>query len=422
MSVLTDLFQDVKLPNMIRIRQEYPRPVITDLEAVLQEQLSKDVIKEKIKPGAAIAVGVGSRGICNLKEIVRYVVGFLKQQGAEPFIVPAMGSHGGATAEGQKEILTGYGVTEDYCGCPVRATMETVQIGTTCEGHRVYLDRYAANADGIIVINRIKAHTCFRGPHESGLMKMLTIGLGKQRGAESCHNAGFKYMAHLVPLFGNVILNNTNFLFGIALLENAFEETCEIRSMTADDIRRDEPALLEKAKSLMPSLPCSEADVLIVDKIGKNYSGDGMDPNITGTFVTPYATGTFHAQRVVVLDLSDETHGSGIGAGNADVIHKRVFEKTDLSATYPNAITSKVLSCVKIPMMLDSDRDVIACAVKTCTEIDFDAPSIIRIPNSLDIQEMEVSEAVLKKIGGSSNIRILSGPSPFQFDLDGNLL
>ena len=421
MGVVEDLLKDTPLPLMAKIRQVVPCPVLEDLPVAELEQLNRANISTTVKPGMKIAVGVGSRGVSNLQKIVKVLIQWLKDNGAEPFIIPTMGSHGGATAEGQLEILSGYGITEKECRCPVRASMETVEIGQTEEGHHVFIDKMAAQADGIVIVGRVKPHPCFTGPYESGLMKMLAIGLGKQKGAENCHRAGFKHMAHMVPLFGKVILRKSNVLFGIALVENAHEETCAIRTMTPEEIIKDEPDILLYSKSMMPKIPFAETDVLIVGKIGKNYSGDGMDPHVTGTFVTPYASGGINAQKVVVLDLAEESHGNGVGMGNADVINRRVFEKTDLEKTYPNVITSKVVCCVAVPIMLDNDRLAIQCAAKICTNVDYDRLRIVRIHNSLHIDEMWISEALYNETKSMDGIEVLEAPKPFEFDKQGNL-
>jgi len=421
MGVVSELVADVQLPKMVKVRQIFPRKKIGNISAAVRAELTKAEISGTIKPGMKIAITGGSRGVANIALILKEIAAFVKRQGGQPFIIPAMGSHGGATAEGQVEVLKSYGITEDFCECPIRATMDTLQIGVTAEQHPVFIDKYAAAADGIIVVNRVKPHTCFRGAYESGLMKMMTIGLGKQKGAEVCHEAGFKHMAKLVPLFGNAILTQSKVLFGIATLENPFDETCKIIALSKSEIPEKEPELLRESKALMPRILLNETDVLIVDKIGKNYSGDGMDPNITGTFCTPYASGNFRSQRVVVLDLSEETHGNAVGMGAADIASKRVFEKADLEKTYPNGITSTVISNVKIPVLLKNDKESIQAAIKICNEIDKSQPKIIRIANSLHIEYIYISEALLEQAKITPGIEILEDPQPFVFDGQGNL-
>ncbi|ARE86450.1 DUF362 domain-containing protein [Clostridium formicaceticum] len=426
MGVVSELLKDVKLPKMVKIRQVFPREKIENIPEVLKSELLKEQIKSSIKPGMQIAITGGSRGVANIALILKEIAAFVKEQGAHPFIIPAMGSHGGATAEGQVEVLESFGITEEFCGCPIKATMETKQIGFTDETqfpqqYPVFIDKYAAEADGIIVVNRIKTHPAFRGTYESGLMKMMTIGLGKQKGAETCHEVGVKHLAALVPLFGNAILKNSNILFGVGMIENPFDETCKIIALTKEEIPEKEPALLLESKALMPKILIEETDILIVDKIGKNFSGDGMDPNITGKFPTPYASGGIKSQRVVLLDLSDETHGNANGLGMAHMVTRRLFEKADLEKTYPNSLTAKIVENIKIPMILENDKEAIKAAIKTCVEIDKDAPAIIRIPNSLHIEYIHISESLLEKAKTIPGIEILEEPKEFLFDENGNL-
>ena len=266
-----------------------------------------------------------------------------------------MGSHGGATAKGQKEMLEGLGVTEEYVGAPIYSSMEVVHVGDTVDGKKVFIDKYAAESDGIIVAGRVKPHTAFRGEYESGIYKMMAIGLGKQKGAEETHEEGFGRMAYNVVTYGDTILKNAPILFGLAFIENAFDDTAIIEAVEKDKIAQREPELLEIAKSLMPAIEIKDFDVLIVDQIGKNFSGDGMDPNITATYCTPYASGGPVVQRYVVLDLSEETHGNALGAGMADLGTKRLFDKIDFDAAYPNALTCTVLMGAKVPVIMKND-------------------------------------------------------------------
>jgi len=421
MSVVSELVKNVELPKMVKIRQRFSREKIEDIPAEVRGQLSRPEIEGNIRPGMSIAVTSGSRGIANIALITREIVSFVKSKGAHPFIIPAMGSHGGATAEGQSMILRDYGITEETMGCPLRATMQTVHIGYTDEGHTVLIDRYAAEADAIIAVGRIKPHTGYRGPYESGIMKMLAIGISKQEGAEVCHESGFKNMHRMVPLFGSAILKHSNVIFGVGIVENAYEDTCKIVSMTPQEIIDKEPVLLDEAKAMMPQIMIPETDVLVVDEIGKNYSGDGMDPNITGTFCTPYATGGMKSQHVVVLDLSKETHGNAIGLGLADATTRRAYEKMDFEKTYPNSITSTVLSGSRIPMVMASDKEAIAVAIKACNEIDKSNVRLVRINNSLHVDEIYISVAHLDEAKLHPDIEVISGPEPWPFDENGNL-
>ena len=331
---VADMVKETYVPKMFRVKQIFSRPKIEpeEIPEIIRKLLNDEKFASRVKPGMRIAITAGSRGIANVALTTKCIADFVKSRGAYPFVVPAMGSHGGATAEGQKEILAGYGITEDYMECPIISSMEVKKIGVNEEGRDVFIDKNAAEADGIILGCRIKPHTAFRGPYESGMMKMMAIGLGKQYGAEVCHEQGFKNMAKNVPMFGKCIIKNAPILFAVPTIENAFDETCKITAVAAEEIEALEPGLLKEAFSYMPKILVDSCDVLVVDQIGKNFSGDGMDPNITGTFCTPYASGGIQSQRVVVLDLSPETHGNGIGLGYSSATTKRVFDQLDLAS------------------------------------------------------------------------------------------
>lgn len=421
--IVSSIVKDTYIPKMFRVKQLFPRHRIEveDIPKLIYNLLSQKKFSDKIKPNMRIAITAGSRGIANVALTTKCIADFVKSKSAQPFVVPAMGSHGGATAEGQKAILEGYGIAEEYIGCPIISSMEVKKIGVNEEGMDVFIDKNAAEADGIIIGCRIKPHTAFRGKYESGIMKMMAIGLGKQVGAETCHEAGFKNMAKYVPMFGKAIIKNAPILFAVPTIENAFDETYKITAINSDEIEQLEPELLKEAFAQMPRIWVDECDVLIVDKIGKNFSGDGMDPNITGTFCTPYATGGIKSQRVAVLDLSDETHGNGIGIGYASATTKRVFDKLDLDSMYPNAITCTVLGGVRIPIVMATDREAIQVCIKTCNEIDKKNPKIVRIPNSLHLENIMLSEAYYDEIKSNSNLEIQSEPEYLNFDADGNL-
>lgn len=420
---VADLVKDVTVPRMFRVRQIFPRNKIEpeEIPGIIKKLLSEEKFSSQIKPGMKIAITAGSRGIANNALTTKCIADFIKSKGAQPFVVPAMGSHGGSTAAGQREILNGYGITEEYLQCPILSSMEVKKIGVNEEGKDVYIDKYAAESDGIVIGCRIKPHTAFRGPYESGIMKMMAIGLGKQYGAQVCHEAGFKHMAKNVPLFAKAIIRHAPVLFAVPTIENAYDETCKIVAVNADEIEEMEPVLLKEAASYMAKILVDSCDVLIVDEIGKNYSGDGMDPNITGTFCSPYATGGITAQRVAVLDLSKETHGNGIGLGFSSATTKRVFDKLDLASMYPNAITCTVLGGVRIPIIMESDKEAIQVCIKSCNEIDKTRPRVVRIPNSLHLEHIMLSEDYLEEIKGMETIEIESEPMDLPFDEDGML-
>lgn len=421
-SSLYDVIGTVTMPNMARVLQKFDTHEITDPETAVRRELLKPEICSTIRPGMRIAITAGSRGISNHKRILKAVVDLVKEKGAHPFVVPAMGSHGGATAQGQLDILEGFGITPDFLGCPILSGMETVQVGVSPEGHPVHIDRYAQEADGIIVVNKVKPHTAFRGPHESGLMKMMTIGLGKQYGASLCHQAGFKHMGRLVPMFAHVILENCNILFGLAIVENAYSRTYLMEAALARNIPETDARLLTLARQLMPRILFDDIAVLVIDEIGKNFSGDGQDPNVSSRFATPYASGDFSIQKVCVLDISEKSHGIMIGAGCADTCTRRLVDKANLEASYVNAITSTVFDCVRLPMILKNDYYAIAACIKTCNEVDRDRIRMVRIPNTLEIGEILISESMMEDAGKNPRIQVLSGPEPMEFDREGNLI
>ncbi|NCB17143.1 MAG: DUF2088 domain-containing protein [Synergistales bacterium] len=376
------LLADITLPRMVKVRQRFDRSAIGDVAGTLRQKLDSAGIASRIRPGMSVVLTGSGREIANMNVILRETVSFIRDRGALPFIVPAMGSHGSSTAEGQKEILSGYGITEEFCGCPVRSSMDTVLLGHTADGDPVYLDTFAHRADAIVAVGRIKPHTAFRGKYESGLMKMLAVGLGKQKGADSIHRLGFGPLKDRIPAFASVVMEKHRVLFGVGVIENAFKETCRLEVLRGEEIPEKEPALLEYAKTRMAAILFPEADVLVVRTIGKNYSGSGMDPNISGTWATPFGGGGIRKQRTVVLDLDDKSHGNSLGAGMADFTTLRLFRKIDFTALYPNGLTSTVIEPCKIPMVLENDEMAIRAAVKTCTGIDRNKVRMVMIRNT----------------------------------------
>lgn len=421
--VVSKLLENVHIPKMFKVRQVFPRPLIKpeEIPEVVRRELSKEKFANQIKPGMNIAVTAGSRGIANVAIITKAITDFLATKGANPFVVPAMGSHGGATAEGQIEVLKGYGITEEYLGCPIKSSMEVKMIGYTEEGQEVFIDKNAAEADGIIISCRIKPHNAFRGKYESGIMKMMAVGLGKQVGAEQVHSQGMNNIAKNIPLIGNAIIKNAPILFAVPCIENAFDETCKIVGVNKDEIAEEEPKLLQEAFANMPNIIVGQCDVLVVDEIGKNYSGTGVDPNITGTFSTKYASGGVKVQRTAMLNLSEESHGNGLGTGLASAITKRIFDKLDLEKMYPNCITSTVLESARIPCVVSSDKEAIQICIRTCVNIDKDNVRIVRIPNSLHIEHIMLSEAYYEEVKKYPNLVIESEPEYLEFDEEGNL-
>ena len=421
MSGITKLVQHAVLPPMVRLRQNFPHTEMSEEQVLqsLREQLAAPELMRRVRPGQRICLTAGSRGLDSLTAVLRYLAAWVKERGAEPFVVPAMGSHGGATDEGQRAILTGLGITEESVGCPILSSMETVPIAR-CGGEEVHLDRNAWQADGIIAVNRVKAHTSFQGPYESGLMKILTIGLGKQHGAYICHAGGDDEMSARIGRMGRAIIDKANVVLGVALLENAYEKTFRIAAMPGPAIPREEPGLLKEAKAAMGKLPFDTCDVLIVQCLGKDYSGAGMDPNVTGRCVNPKLRMGIEAQRVGILDLSDASHGNATGMGRADLAPRRFYEKIDFDQTYPNFVTSYSPRAFLMPIIVDNDREVIQTALASSLGIDRDNPRIVLIRNSLEIEEILISQAMVDEVRPPAEI--VGEPFPLAFDPAGNLL
>lgn len=421
-SGIRELLSGVPIPQMCLVRQKFSRDGISDVPQVLRQKLDDEKLKARIRPGMRVVMTGSSRQISNMPLILKELADFVREQGGIPYIIPAMGSHGGATAEGQKALLEGYGITEEYCGCPIISSMETVRVGQLPDGDEVRMDKFAYEADAVIVVGRIKAHTAFRGDYESGLVKMMAIGMGKRAGADSLHSAGFGVMGQRLPLYAKVVFDSCNVIFGVAPIENEFDQTCRIEVIPAEDIFEREPELLKYAKSRMPRILLPETDVLLVREIGKNFSGSGMDPNVTGTFGTAFASGGIQTQRVTVLDLSEQTHGNFIGLGMADTTTKRAFEKLDTNSTYFNMLTSTVLTVGKIPMVLEDDKLAIQAALKTLTQVDRENIRMIYLKNTLSLETIMVSEALLEQVRGRDDMEILEQPRPLSFDAEGHLL
>lgn len=421
MGVVHELLREVELPRMVKVRQSFASDRIEDVASEVLKELRQEKIRSTIRPGMRVCITAGSRGINQFALMVKTIAAFVRECGAEPFIIPAMGSHGGCTAEGQREILTGYGITEAYCGCPILSSMETVKICETPDGHDVKIDRCAAEADGIIVFNRVKPHTHFRGRYESGIMKMMTIGLGKQAGAASAHDTGIVHLGEVVETFGNLVRTHAKVLFGLASVENAYDQVCRITAMTNAEIPEVEPGLQAYAKERMGRILLPESDVLVIDEIGKNFSGPGHDPNVSGSFSNPWTRGGHKKQRLVILDLSEESHGNASGVGLADFTTQRLVDKMKREMADANCITAITLEECKIPLTLENHEDAIKAGVRTCTDIDRRQVRIVRIPNTLHLGEIYLSESLLGEARRHPDIEILSDPEPFAFDENGNL-
>jgi hypothetical protein len=420
----------ILLPKLIEVTQTYPASAQPDFHRLLAEQFDKEDLSSKISPGMRVAVGVGSRGIANLKEIVEAALRLLIAAGARPFLIPAMGSHGGATPEGQKRVLAEYGITSESLGVPIEAGMDVEKLGTALDGQDVVFSVPALQADGVVVINRVKPHTDFRGTLGSGIQKMLTIGFGKQAGAANAHRAA-AHVGHETAIreFAKVILESVRVLCGIAIVEDHHHQTADIRILRPDAIIREEPVLLEIARSMMPRLPLDEIDLLIVDEIGKEISGTGMDTNIIGRDITGYSTSLLHSDgltphisRIFVRDLSHATNGNGIGIGLADFTTDRAVEALDLRSMYINATTSIGLHPAKIPIHFRTDYEAIHEALTTLALPDLEEARIVRIANTLNLERLLVSERCSELLDNRPSVSIAGQPQAMRFDQTGNLL
>lgn len=421
MRAVIDILERIPVPRVYRIRQTVPSPTLDDVESEVASRLQALDVSGKIKKGRSIAIAVGSRGISNQDKVVRILVDFLKQRGAFPFIVPAMGSHAAADAVHQKEMLEGLGISERRMGAPIRSTMEVMEIGTSSSGLPVYVDKNAYAADGIVLVNRIKAHTAFVGPVQSGLLKMAVIGLGKQRGAEICHELGFGEMSQRIIEIAEVSFAKLPILFGIGLIENANHGTAELHVLEGKEIPHREPELLKRALELMARVPFAKVDAMIIDQIGKEISGSGMDSNVTGRYHTGFGSGGPEVTRIAVLDISEASHNNGAGLGIADVTTYRAFRKFDFGETYPNILTSNTPISVKIPMVLPNDRNAVQGAIKTCLLGDKSKTRLVRIKDTLHVGEMEVSATLLDEVEANSRLELLEGPYDLPFNENGDL-
>lgn len=349
--------------------------------------------------GKKIGVLSGSRGICNIKEIVKHVVGLLQAAGAEVVVLPAMGSHGGATAEGQKAVLADYGITEEYLGVPIVSGMEVEQVGNV-NGHPVYVDKNAMALDGVVPVNRVKAHTDFHGPHESGVVKMLTIGIGKRAQAEAVHRHGIRGLRELIPKVSAVVQQRIPLIAAVAIVENKFDETAIIEVLGADNIFAREQELLVLSKKLLPQIPFDNLDVLVVQEMGKNISGVGIDPNVTKRMrIEEVIDEPGGPKRIVALDLTKESGGNAVGLGIPDVITERLYNKVDFKKTYINTITSGFLERCFVPVKMPDDYQAVRVALKTCGRaVNWDSARIVFIKNTLSLSEMYISPALIKEI------------------------
>ena len=409
-------------PRMIKVEQKFPRDHIADIDLAVRDEMAKLPLPDL--KGKRIAVTAGSRGIPNFMECCRAIGRELRARGAEPFVVPAMGSHGGGTAAGQIEVLAALGMTEETLEMPIVAAMDTVVLGRSPEGVEVNCDANAYGADHIVVCGRVKPHTDFRGPIESGLCKMMIVGLGKHRGAVSFHKTGGIFgMSERLQSSAKIFLEKTGVLFAMALIDNAYHQTKRIEAVMPCDILTREAELLKESAAAMPKIAFEDIDTLVVDQYGKEISGAGMDPNITGRFLFApemRAAGYPHPKKIAVLRLTEMSHGNAAGLGIADFVCRRFAEELDLAATYTNSLSSP-LCMAKIPMVMNNDLDTIYAAASACGKTEMKDVRIVRIHNTLELDHIWVSESYLPEIEANPNLTIIDGPAEMTFGADGNL-
>jgi hypothetical protein len=411
----------MRFPQVVKIRQDFPRPRVGDVEETLREQCEREEIRSRIEPGMRVAITAGSRGISGIDRILRSLVRILKDAGAAPFIVPAMGSHGGATAEGQVEILRSLGVTEESVGAPIRSSMEVVELGETESGVPVYMDRIAHQADGVVIVGRIKQHTDFRSEVESGLLKMSSIGLGKHAEALALHAHGVKGIRDYMVEAGKKVLSSGKVLFGVGLVENAYEETAMIEAIPPESVVEREAQLLKESARLMPKLPVSDIDVLFVDELGKNFSGTGMDTNVIGRFRIPGVEEpeSPRVKYLIVSDVSEPAHGNTLGVGLADLTTRRLFGKINYDAMNQNVLTSTFLERAKIPMILSNDREALEAAIRCNWGVEPEDTRFVRIPNTLHLRYLYLSENLLDEAVANGNVEVVEEAAEMEFVQDG---
>jgi hypothetical protein len=419
------LYRDVSLPPLARVRRQFEVDAIADIGGAVRAAMDASGIAQRLSPGADVAVGVGSRGIAHLPLIVAEVVGWFAAQNTRPFIFPAMGSHGGATSEGQARILATLGVTEDSAGCPIRSEIGAVTIGRcpTSAGKTldVHFDAHAAAADAIFIVSRIKPHPGFVARHESGICKMLSIGCGKHIAAETCHRLGYKFFPEIMASMARVAIERLPAIIGaLAIVENALHDTALIECVPRERLIERDAAILDHARACMPALPLRMLHALVVDYMGKNIAGPGMDPNITGRYLTD-RTGEIDIRGLAVLNLTAEAHGNANGLGAADYLTRRLFDQIDFTDTYLNGLTDPAtVKDVSVPPVMPNDRGAMSMALKKGNTFD-DPPLMIRIRDTLTLDRLLVSPAVLDRIAGDPAYTIVEEPRPVAFDADGNL-
>ncbi len=417
---IAELMKDVQIPAFYRVEYDVCAEEITDIKAAVKKALERKGTLERIEEGSSVAITAGSREINHIDVILKTLIDLLASKGAHPFIVPAMGSHGGATAQGQKDMIAQFGITEAAMGVPIRSSMQTQMVGMV-DGIEAHVDSEALRADYIIPVGRIKPHTDFKGSFESGLMKMIAIGLGKQQGASICHKLGMKNMSKNVFGIGKKILETCSIPFGMGIIENAFHGTWKIEAVPAERLEQEEPVLLLEAKKLVPVIPFEKVDVIVCEEMGKDISGTGMDSNVIGRSASLGITKP-DAERIGVFRLTEKSHGNANGVGLADSITKKFYESLKKDQTYPNAITSAETTAVKIPAVMDTDELCVRFLIKTCTGSGLSGLRVVWIKNTLCLNDFYVSRALREEAAGIAGMRILDELYDPVFDLSGEYL
>lgn len=422
MDIKVEGMGDINIPKMMKIRQLYDSSKIDDLKGWVEKEMENNLSNKVSYNGKRICITVGSRGIPQLDVIVRTIIDKLKKWGANPFIIPAMGSHAGGTAEGQREYLAGYNIKEETMGVPILSSMEVVQIGELVDKTPVYCDKYAYESDGIIVLNKIKPHTDFRGKHESGMAKMMAIGLAKHKGASMFHMKGFPSFPERIPQVCNVFLKNAPIAFGVGIVQNAYDEISELEVMEKEYILERDAALLLKAKEKIAKFKMPAIDVLIIDEIGKNISGNGHDPNIVGRSNSSGFEDVIKLQKLFIRGLTKETHHNASGLAMADITTRRCVNDVDFEGTWINIVTCTMLNGGRIPVYANNDKEALLLAIRTCVGIDFKNVKVVRIKNTLSMNEIEVSENYYDELKGRDDVEFLSKPYDIKFDEEGYMI
>jgi hypothetical protein len=413
----------MSFPPVARVRRTFDQPEVADVAAAVAHAVASSALASRVPAGGRVAITVGSRGIADFPVIARATVDVVRSLGFSPFAVAAMGSHGGGTPEGQRALLAELGVTEPSIGCPIRCDMDTVVLGSDAFGQPIHFDRNAYHADGVILLNRIKPHTSFRGRYESGLLKMLTIGLGKREGAARVHRLGLPGLKQMLPEVGAFLLARAPVALGLAILENAADRVAKVVAVEPEEILDVEPALLDEARSLMPGLPFDQLDVLIVGELGKNYSGTGMDPAVIGRLMVE--TAPDHPRPVVtrlaVLDVAEESRGNALGIGFADLTTERLVRAIDPTPLRVNSFTSNFLQRGRVPLAMPTDRDVIAACLDTCWRVDPAGARMALIPNTLELTSLWATRALAEEVESFPGLAFESDFLPIPFDAAGTL-